>query len=463
MSSIWDTNSYQYAYITINGKGSSSPVYAPSPPGSSYTTGWGSFSGLTSGTTYSGTGYVVAANGTAYSSGTFSFTTQAPLPSSLSGLHVTATGSGYVSLAWNASSYATSYRISWSGGATTVSSTTATITGLTNGTTYTFTVTPLNNTGSGGSQSVSGTPMAPAPTGTPVITANAAAGRTINMSWSGVTGATQYYVYANNNVGSGDVQKYVGSAVSCSFTVDSEYHTYTVKVVPYNSTTQGNVGTKSVTTLDETDPALDSFYAVASGIGATSIQLYANGHDVTPTYSPNNGQSGVSGYYFYMSTDGGTTWGSAQTVYKSASGDAYYTFTGLTVNTTYTFGCRVFDNANNISTMLTTSATTVSNRPANFSWTTAKTSGGNFNLTASEWDALTQRINDFRSYKSLAAYSFTNAPYSDGQFYAFMFNQAVTAINDMSPPTATPASQASGNYIYASLLNGLVSSLNSIP
>lgn len=98
-------------------------------------------------------------------------------------------------------------------------------------------------------------------------------------------------------------------------------------------------------------------------------------------------------------------------------------------------------------------------RPYDFSWTYAKTSGGNFNLTAAEWNSFTSRINSFRSYKSWSSYPFTTAV-SGNSFTAAMFNQAVYAIYDMN--SSVPSTQSSGNTIYASLLNGLVSALNAV-
>lgn len=100
-------------------------------------------------------------------------------------------------------------------------------------------------------------------------------------------------------------------------------------------------------------------------------------------------------------------------------------------------------------------------RPNNFEWSTSKVSDQPFNLKASEWNALLTSINQFRNYKGLSAYSFTSA-IKDADTTAIQFNQAVTAINAMSPPTSAPSSQAKDNDIYASLLNGLRNSLNSI-
>jgi hypothetical protein len=43
-----------------------------------------------------------------------------------------------------------------------------------------------------------------------------------------------------------------------------------------------------------------------------------------------------------------------------------------------------------------------------------------------------------------------------------MFNEAVNAINAMTPPTTPPSTKSAGNDIYASYLNDIVTSLNSI-
>lgn len=82
------------------------------------------------------------------------------VPPALSGLSATGHNT-YVHLAWSASSGATGYNITWSpgsGSASVGAVTTSDILGLSNGTSYTFTVTPTNAGGSGSSQSASATP-----------------------------------------------------------------------------------------------------------------------------------------------------------------------------------------------------------------------------------------------------------------------------------------------------------------
>lgn len=101
-------------------------------------------------------------------------------------------------------------------------------------------------------------------------------------------------------------------------------------------------------------------------------------------------------------------------------------------------------------------------RPSNFSWTYAKTSGGNFNLTAAEWNAFTARINEFRDYCDLSSYGFTTA-YANNTFTAAMYRQARTAIQAIDGYGTYIPYVYSGDEITAYMMNILVSELNSIP
>jgi len=154
----------------------------------------------------------------------------------------------------------------------------------------------------------------------------------------------------------------------------------------------------------------------------------------------------------------GTGEWSGNLAYGSVTNSGSHTFTGLKPNTTYFFRAQVVDGA--YSWDYTRYLTTASlPRPSNFSWTTSKTSGGNFNLTASEWNALCTRVNDFRRYKGYNDASFTTA-YFGNTFYAYMFNEVRNAIAVLS--SAVPSTVSSGGTVYASDLNQLVSALNSV-
>lgn len=135
-------------------------------------------------------------------------------------------------------------------------------------------------------------------------------------------------------------------------------------------------------------------------------------------------------------------------------------FTSLSSGLTYIFKAKSYFetvysiNFSNQLTVVTTS------RPSNFSWTNPKISGQNFNLSAVEWNNFTAKINEFRTYKGLSTYSFTTAVSGNG-FTAVMFNEARNKIADMNT-VGLPTVKNSGDSIYASYLNDLVSTLNAI-
>ena len=130
-----------------------------------------------------------------------SITTPAP-PSAPGGLTATA-GNGQVALGWTAASGATSYtvkRATVSGGPYTnvltgVTATTATNTGLNNGTTYHYVVSASNGNGeSGNSNQASATPQLPPPPPVPASLTATAGNAQVNLSWAASSGATGYNI-----------------------------------------------------------------------------------------------------------------------------------------------------------------------------------------------------------------------------------------------------------------------------
>ena len=162
------------------------------PTGTSFTD-----TGLAYGTSYSYT--VVATNlaGDSAATGAVSATTKSPAPAAPTGLTATA-GSTQVSLSWTAATYATSYKVLRNGTQVgTATGTSYTDTGLTNGTTYNWTVVASNATGdSAATGAVSAMPKPPAPAAPTGLVATAGNAQ-VSLSWTAATYATSYKVLRN--------------------------------------------------------------------------------------------------------------------------------------------------------------------------------------------------------------------------------------------------------------------------
>lgn len=107
-------------------------------------------------------------------------------------------------------------------------------------------------------------------------------------------------------------------------------------------------------------------------------------------------------------------------------------------------------------------ATTLPDRPEDWEWWNPIRSGGDINISANEWNAFCERINEFRDYCGNSQYSFTAVKRGD-YISAAIVNQAIRAIQGMSPPTAPPGQASSGTTkVSAAFFNGLKNALNSI-
>ncbi len=82
---------------------------------------------------------------------------------------------------------------------------------------------------------------------------------------------------------------------------------------------------------------------------------------------------------------------------------------------------------------------TISLRPSDWSWSSTYTKGDPFNITATEWNNFTERINEFRDYKGFSFYSFSALAGAGKNANASHFNEAIDAIDDMNPPTLPPS------------------------
>ena len=103
---------------------------------------------------------------------------------------------------------------------------------------------------------------------------------------------------------------------------------------------------------------------------------------------------------------------------------------------------------------------TISVRPALFYWDNGKISGNAFNITAAEWNRLTENINAVRVYKGYQGYTFTTAAQGN-TFTANHYNQCVVAITGMGYGGGL-SYVSTGDSIMASAINALATAVNSI-
>lgn len=211
-----------------------------------------------------------------------------------------------LTLSWTAN--ASYVNISWTGGAggsaTNITASTYNVTGLTIGTSYTFTVTPYLNSSVGTAGTLTVSTASSITVGT--LTTTKVATTSLNIAWN--TGTYDYVIVTWDNGGTSG-QQTGSSYVVTGLTANTQY---TFSVTPYN--TLNASGTAQTTTIT-TAAALSGGTISASSITTTGMTLTWNGtayYYVIITWSPGNGSSGQ------VSTSS-------------------YNVSGLTFNTSYTF------------------------------------------------------------------------------------------------------------------------------
>lgn len=188
---------------------------------------------------------------------------------------------------------------------------------------------------------------------------------------------------------------------------------------------------------------------------------------VTCSVTVDTPRSGLTFQWYYKISGGSWTY------YTSSNSDSYtstyyMTYNGLSSLTWYDFNCEIWESGIRIADLyLAYSIQTdapPNPRPSNWYWDSTISSGSNFNISATEWNNFTSRINQFRQYKYLTSYSFYTVS-SGEDFYYWIFNQAVSALNDLSSYMSVnliPSTKQSGDDLYASYFINMRDSLNSI-
>lgn len=164
-----------------------------------------------------------------------------------------------------------------------------------------------------------------------------------------------------------------------------------------------------------------------------------------------NAVSGATGYGFDLSNG---AYGSGPSLTAL--------FTGLTPSTQYTVYFYAYGTGYNNSPTGSAIATTLANvRPSNWAWSTTVATDAEVNMSANDWNNFCIRINAFRTYKNLSYFVFQTA-ISGWDIPSSHVREALSAINQMSPPTSIPGYVYTDDYIQAYTYNRLKDSLNSI-
>lgn len=100
-------------------------------------------------------------------------------------------------------------------------------------------------------------------------------------------------------------------------------------------------------------------------------------------------------------------------------------------------------------------------RPSDWEWTPVIVAGNDIALTAANWNAFCDRINEFRTYKGLTEQSFTTAVKGENMD-ATQVNQARTAILAITGHGTLPSAAVSGEIVTAGFFNELRDALNNI-
>ena len=325
--------------------------------------------------------------------------------------------------------------------------TTCTVTGVDNGSAYTFKVTATSAIGDGTASSASGAVTPYTTPDAPTAVAGAADDASVVVTWTAPAGTggsdiTDYKVESSSDSSIWTAFSHdVSTTASLRVTGLTNGTAYSFRVSAVNAAGIGTASSTASATPVTTPTAATS---VAGTAGDTQVSL-------TWTAPTDNGGSAITDYTVESSSDSGTTW---TTFVDGTSTTASATVTGLTNGTAYTFRVSPV-NAVGTGTTSTASAAvvpvttpgvptdveaTADGTTATVTWTAPTVTGG----TAITGYKVESTVDDGTTWATAAADTASTAvtaTYSDltsGASYSFR----VSAINAVGTGTASTASVA---------------------
>lgn len=199
-----------------------------------------------------------------------------------------------VTISWGAVSGATSYDILFNGTVYRVTGTSKTITGLTPGTSYTYSIRSNNAEGSSSYSGAKTINTIPNPPGIPANVNASATANSVTVSWSGVTGAVSYDVKLN-----GTVYNVTATSKTITGLLNGTSYSYSVRAV-----NAGGAGTYSSSRTITTIPAVPS--NINAGVTWNSAEVSwnivtgATGYDINfgnTVYSSTGNTRTITGLY----------------------------------------------------------------------------------------------------------------------------------------------------------------------
>jgi len=416
---------------------------------------------LTNGTSYEVT--VTAANSAGNSNASAgAAATPSTTPGAPTGVAGTA-GAGKVTVTWSAptetgGSDITQYTATATpDGAFCISTSALTcdITGLTNGTEYTFRAKATNANGAGSNSSASGGVTPVSTPGTATALSGTADAASVVLSWTaptdtGGSAITDYTVEYSSDSGTTWSTFADGTSTTASARVTGLTNgtAYVFRVTTVNAQGSGSATSASSAVTPVTTPTAATL--VAGTAGDTQVAL-------TWTAPTDNGGSAVTDYTVEYSSDSGTTW---TTFTDGTSTTASATVTGLTNGTSYTFRVSPV-NAQGTGTASTASAAvvpvttpgaptsvaaTADGTSATVTWTAPSSTGGSA-ITGYKVEQTVDAGTTWTTATANTASTAVTATYSDltsGASYSFRVS-AINAVGTGSASTASTAVQTGPN------------------